>query len=207
MKEKQPKGAEHKTEILRRVAEKRLKGFLKGLLQGLYVDSVLNDEESQSLLHVEPRLIFEPSVAVPWKQDIEPEEFGVCTIDPSLNGELDFEHREIFIPSEQDLKGFEYLPFHVVVEHVLETYGTEYDFPGIEYMKWLIDHPEHVPQSMKGGDFCKFIGSRFRDVKGEWWYFDVQWNDSVLEVWHVDGLFQRWGPADKIILLKKKTIN
>lgn len=203
--------ARHLTPIqvreLREKAEMKLKNYLKELLQNLYKESALEEEESRRLIHFTPRLVVEPSIHCPKLEDIKPEEFGVCTIEPSLNEDLDFEQREVFIPSEVEMKEFEYQPFFVVLAEVYKRYGKDYDFPGIEYMKWLCDRPEEVPASMKEGDFCIFLGSRFRSIEGEWWYFDVQWTGNKLEQWHAEGLYRRWSSADKIVLLKKRTLN
>lgn len=192
---------------LREKAEKKLGRYLKELLQNLYIESMLRDDESRRLLNFTPRLVVEPSITCPRLDDIRPEEFGVCTFEPSINGDMDFEQREIFIPSQEEMKDFEHQPFFVVLAEVYKRYGKDYDFPGIEYMQWLCDRPEHVPPSMKHKDFCIFIGSRFRSIEGEWWYFDVQWTGKELEQWHAEGLYRRWSPADKIVLLKKRTIN
>ncbi len=78
---------------------------------------------------------------------------------------------------------------------------------GLEYLDWLLDHPEHIPSTQPGEDLY-FLGSLvgdesgrwripylFKDLKGEW-HFGLR----PLVKSHV------WNPKDRSIMLHKKIV-
>ncbi len=69
-------------------------------------------------------------------------------------------------------------PLHEVAEHIIETYSADYYIPGIEYWKYIIEHPDKSPEDIKDGNYHFFFGSVFRGKGGGWHVPYANWLGS-----------------------------
>lgn len=149
----------------------------------------------------------EAIVATPESQDYqalsrstEAAEFGKYTLNPETQG-LNFEQLKTFVP---DLSQFNGRPLHEVVKHVIDTYGDRYYVPGVEYWKWLYEHPGKNPPGVdiKDGKYYFFPGSVVRDPGGRWNVPFADWGGSG---WVRDArwLAGGWLAGCRVVLLEK----
>ncbi|MEK9151626.1 MAG: AAA family ATPase [Patescibacteria group bacterium] len=130
--------------------------------------------------------------------DIDVGRFGEYTLNPDTQA-LDFEQAKVFIP---DLSAFVGIPRHEVMKHIIDTYGTTHHIPGIEYWKWILEHQDKAPQSLKDGNWFYLPGSVLRVKGGRWNVPHVLWDGSKFvrrAAWLVSG----WGAAERVVLLEK----
>ena len=83
---------------------------------------------------------------------------------------------KVFIP---DLSQFKGKPLYEVIQYVVDTYGSKYKIPGLEYRDFLVDNPKKSPQELKDTNpYFFFPGSVFRDSSGVWLTPCTSWRGS-----------------------------
>ncbi len=140
-------------------------------------------------------------------QDIDAAKFGEYTLNPETQG-IDFESAKVFIP---DLSQFEAktgppakpaAKLAEVARYVMDTYGDTHHVPGIEYWKWLIEHPGETPQNLKDGKFYFFPGSVLRGREGSWSVPSADWDGSEWDR-YASWLTLDWSSGYRVVLLEK----
>jgi len=139
-----------------------------------------------------------------WEQmskDADASKFGEYTMNPETAG-IDWET----IPPEKikvvDLSDMRGKPLHEVAEHIIETYSADYYIPGIEYWKYIIEHPDKSPEDIKDGNYHFFFGSVFRVKDGHWRVPSAHWLGSKFNpdaYW----LASDWVSGCRVVLLEK----
>lgn len=133
-------------------------------------------------------------------QDADVTKRGEYTLNPETQG-LDFETLRAFVPDLSALNG---KPVHEVIQHVVDTYGSNYHIPGIEYWKWLCENPGKTPpgSNIKDGKYYFFPGSVLRDKDGDWLVPSADWNGTK---WYRSAawLAGDWSSDCRVVLLEK----
>ncbi len=103
-----------------------------------------------------------------------------------------------------DFKEFVGKPRWQLAQHVAEEYGDEYIIPGLDYQKFLYEHPDKAPQAMKDyrGGYFYFFGSLLRYSDGSARVPGVDWGGERLDR-HADWLDGDWDDVDRVLLLEK----
>ncbi len=198
----------------------RIIGMKKMLDSGEPLPEGLNDEDAKALStyitswRSSPEATTIPTLIDPTTQDypalaqdIDAAKFGEYTLNPETQG-IDFESAKVFIP---DLSQFEAktgppakpaAKLAEVARYVMDTYGDTHHVPGIEYWKWLIEHPGETPQNLKDGKFYFFPGSVLRDEDGRWRVPRADWSGSG---WYrsASWLANAWSSGYRVVLLEK----
>ncbi len=131
-------------------------------------------------------------------QDIDTARFGEYTLNPDTQG-IDFENAK---PVTIDLPQFVGKKRHEAMKHIIDTYGATHHIPGLEYWKWVLEHPDKTSQDLKNGDLYFFPGSVLRGLDGHWSVPNVDWNGSKFDrnaYWLGDG----WLADERVVLLEK----
>ena len=150
-----------------------------------------------------PKVAFTPPSDLDFNalsQDTDTAKVGEYTLSPETQV-LDFETLRAFVP---DLSAFNGKPLHEVMQHVVDTYGSQYHIPGIEYWKWLCENPGKNPPGMaiKDGKYYFLPGSVLRDEDGGWDVPYAGWDGSEWSRragWLTDG----WNSHCRVVLLEK----
>lgn len=133
-------------------------------------------------------------------KDVDAAKRGEYTLNPETQG-LDFETLRAFVP---DLSAFNGKPVQEVIQHVVDTYGSRYHIPGIEYWKWLCENPGKNPPgpNIKDGKYYFFPGSVLRDEDGDW---DVPYASWLGSEWrrYANWLTDGWSSLYRVVLLEK----
>ncbi len=142
-------------------------------------------------------------------EDIDPSKFGEYTLNPETI-DIDWEA----IPPEK-IK-IEKLPDNLndqpladVAEYIIKTYGDDYCIPGIEYWKYIIEHPDKAPDKLKGSNphSYYFFGSVFSGASGALYVPEVAW---LITGWHqtAHSLAGVWRDVDspRVVLLEKNAV-
>lgn len=111
---------------------------------------------------------------------VDSKKFGEFTMNPETTG-IDWEH----VPPEK-IKVFDFKDFVGRKRWELAKYITtewpdrdKYLIPGIEYWKYVFEHPNEAPDSLKDGNFHYFFGSIFCNSGGGWLVPLTLWNASA----------------------------
>jgi len=134
---------------------------------------------------------------------IEASKFGEYTLNPETVG-IDWEQ----IPQEK-IKVFEFANFRGKKRWELARYITtewpdrdKYLIPGVEYWKYVFEHPDKAPDSLKDGNWYYFFGSIFCSSDGGWDVPGADWLDA--EFGHDgDWLGNGWGSGGRVVLVEK----
>jgi hypothetical protein len=128
-----------------------------------------------------PKLVeFSSPKDLAWEQmskDTDSSKFGEYTMNPetaAINWES-IPPEKIKVVDLSDMRG---KPLHEVAEHIVEKYSADYYIPGIEYWKYIIEHPDKSPEDLKDGNYHFFFGSVFRGEGGDWDVPCAGWNGS-----------------------------
>jgi hypothetical protein len=147
---------------------------------------------------------FTPPERQNWKemsQDTDKDRFGEYTMNPDT-ATLDWES----IPTEKikvvDLSDMRGKPLHEVAEHIVETYSGDYHIPGIEYWKYIIEHPDKAPEDLKDGNYHFFFGSVLRGGGGVWDVPGAGWGGSEFGR-GAGSLGDAWASVYRVVLLEK----
>lgn len=114
------------------------------------------------------RFIFQKPNSESWeflRNNIYKAGFGECSLNPdtiSINWDL-VSPEEI---KAVDIKKMEDRPLSEVAEYLVATYGATHYIPGIEYMEYLLENPNKIPESLKGNKNSYFFGSTIRGLDG-----------------------------------------
>ncbi len=127
---------------------------------------------------------------------------GQYTMNPDTM-EMDFFKQkpevEIF-----DMERFIGMSMSEVATAVAEEYGQDYYIPGFEYEKYLLDHPDKVPDKMKDGAMYHFPGSTLYDASGDCSIPRVIWNTSENKLERYQALMRlEWHENSRVVLIKK----
>ncbi len=131
-------------------------------------------------------------------QDTKQAEFGAYTLNPETQG-IDFEHARAIV---LDLPTFDGKSLHEVAKHIMDIFGDRYHVPGIEYCKWLYEHPNQSPPSLKDGRWYFCYGSVLRDKDGNWNVPAPSWEGSKWRCRHY-WLTNPWVSSCRVVLLEK----
>lgn len=136
------------------------------------------------------------------KADTDISKFGEYTLNPETSG-IDWES----VPPEK-IK-IEKLPDELngrslaeVARYILDTYSSRYHLPGIEYWKYIIEHPDKAPDISKDGNYYFFFGSMLRYANGSWSVPFADWDGSRFRR-GADWLGLGWHSGYRVVLLEK----
>jgi len=95
-------------------------------------------------------------------------------------------------------RGFE------VIDYIREKYGEEYDFPGPEYLDYLNENPDKVPEELKDGRNYYLVGSMISH-KGTSFIPSACWDPDGKRFYQKAGVSNSfWHVGGHVLLLKKK---
>ena len=135
------------------------------------------------------------------KSDIDVSKYGEYTINPSLVG-LDWEiipQDKIKVFNLSDMVG---KSLDEVANHIVSTYGAKFEIPGLDYYKFILEHPDKAPDSLKDGKYYFMFGSLFRSSDGDWDVPCLDWDGSGFGrcgIWLGHG----WGDGCRVVLLER----
>ncbi len=92
-----------------------------------------------------------------------------------------------------------------VAEYIIKTYGDNYCIPGLEYWKYMIEHPGGAPDNLKAGSWHFLFGSIIRNAYGDWCVPFVRW-DGVAWSWRAGWLKGIWSDNCRVVLLEKSAV-
>lgn len=132
------------------------------------------------------------------------ERVGEYSLNPEMAG-LNFEKAGAFIPDLSALAGKKQ---YEVFKYVVDTYGSKYYIPGLEFWKWAVANPDKAerlePRLKDGGNYC-FTGSLICDSDDD----EAYWGVPFI-CWDKDGcnfntvaLDSEWFAGDNVLLLEK----
>lgn len=133
-------------------------------------------------------------------QKIDVGKFGAYTFNPDMQ-DIDFETAQ---PIVIDLPQFVGKPRYEAMQYVVDTYGATHHIAGIEYWKWILEHPDKAPQSLKDGEYYFFPGSVLCGEAGRWCLLYAHWHDSVFNS-RARWLVNNWDAdqGHQVVLLEK----
>ncbi|OGI61993.1 hypothetical protein A2645_01780 [Candidatus Nomurabacteria bacterium RIFCSPHIGHO2_01_FULL_39_9] len=134
------------------------------------------------------------------RKDVDPAKFGEYSINPETAG-LNFQEKEPKIKI-LDLKEFIGKPRSEVMKHVVDTYGSQYHIPGLEYEQYLLNNPDKVPKEMKDGNWYYFMGSTLRYRDGIAYVPCMRWDGDELYR-DAPWLKNAWYSYVRVLLLEK----
>lgn len=176
--------------------ERENQSFFQETFKGWY------GEEDSKKAKQSPSLV-EPT-EIEWKglvKDTDASKFGEYTINPETAG-MDWES----IPPEKikvlDLAPMRGKPLPEVAEYLIQNYADRYDIPGIEYWKYIIEHPDKAPEDLKDGNYHFFFGSVLRGRGGGWVVPCALWGGSEFRR-DAHWLRRDWGSRYRVVLLEK----
>ena len=191
----------HETFGRQEVTEARLRaefdGFLLDTYKGWNVDA---NKLSQIKFRVEPINPANIDYAAK-KADIDTSKFGEYLVNPDTAG-IDWSQVLKEKIKVVDLSAMVGQPLDVVAKHIVDTYGNRYYIPGLEYYKYILEHPDQAPDDLQHGNYHFMFGSLFRGSDGGWSVPYVYWAGSE---WGRDGrwLDRGWRGAFRVVLLEK----
>ncbi len=144
------------------------------------------------------------------KEDMDPSKFGEYTLNPET---IDIDWGAI--PPEKIIA--KKLPDNLndksladIAEYIIKTYEVDYYIPGIEYWKYIIEHPDKAPDKLKGSNphSYYFFGSVFSGASGAQYVPEVEW--LITGLWHqtAHSLAGVWRDVDspRVVLLEKSAV-
>lgn len=152
-------------------------------------------------------LNFSPELVLPQdldytakKGDIDESKYGEYTLNPDTL-HLDYDSipedkiKVITLPDTLNNK-----PLDEVANYILTTYPNHH-IPGLEYYKYIYEHPDKTPQALKDGNYHFFFGSLFRHSAGRWYVPWAVWGGSSFRQGG-DWLSGGWGSHGRVVLLE-----
>ncbi len=140
------------------------------------------------------------------KADKNPSKFGEYTINPET---IDIDWEAIppeKITTKELANDWNGKPLADVAEYIIKTYGADYYIPGLEYWKYILEHPSEVPDKLKDGNSHFFFGSILRGAFGScvplvrWSDSDVPWLRQAIWLANV------WRSHHRVVLLEKSAV-
>ncbi len=137
------------------------------------------------------------------KKDREPSKFGEYTINPETI-DIDWEAIPLEkITTKELANDWNGKPLADVAEYIIKTYEADYYIPGIEYWKYILEHPD-APNKLRDGDWHYFFGSVLRGASGTWLVPRTWW----LGMWDrgIYPLRNFWSSSFRVVLLEKSAV-
>jgi len=129
----------------------------------------------------------------------DPSKFGEYSINPETAG-MNHKEKEPKVKI-LDMQEFVGKPRSEVIKAVVEKYGGQYNIPGLEYEKYLLENPDKVPQELKDGNWYYFMGSTLRDRDGRSFVPCVSWFGGRLSR-GASALSRKWSGSGRVLLLE-----
>ena len=190
------------------VTLEEIKEIFGGYLKTAYKDSWSGTPEQIAKAGEQPEMRKPQDIV--WSNAVnkEPAKFGEFTMNPDTIS-VDWEQ----IPKEK-IKVVNPLEINPALTgkkrwEVAKYLTTEwpnrdrYLFPGIEYWKYIFEHPDQAPAEMRStATWNYFIGSMLRDTDGDWGVPHARWNGASFGR-DGDWLSFGWVTGDRVVLLEK----
>ncbi len=102
------------------------------------------------------------------KADIDVSKYGEYTMNPDT-ADIDWDTvpqdkiKVITLPADMNGKKLD-----EIASYITATYGSKYKTPGLDYYKYICEHPDKAPDSLKDGNYYFMFGSLFRNSDGNW---------------------------------------
>ncbi len=182
--------------------------FLKDTFLEWYSVMVDRSEISEATNHL-PELISPNNQA--WqtkkKRNRNLSKFGEYTINPETI-DIDWEAippekiKVIKIPDDRTNE-----QLSDIAEYVIKTYGEDYYIPGIEYLKYIVEHSDKTPEDLKGNNWNLLFGSILCGVFRDWVVPFVKWHAEDTR-WSQDAesLGSGWLDSYRVVLLEKSAV-
>lgn len=174
-----------------------------GFLKKSYQESWNGNADTVAKAGEKPEIVFPGAIV--WEKivEVDASKFGEYTVNPDTIG-INWEN----VPKEK-IKVFDFSEFVGKPRWKLAKYLTtewpdrdKYHIPGIEYWKYVFEHPDQAPDSLKDGNYHYFFGSIFRGAGGT---LDVPVvrRDGVEFERRGNWLDRQWGALGRVVLLEK----
>jgi len=190
------------------VASEKIKEVFGGFLKQSYKDLWSGTPEQVAKAGEKPE-IRKPEDAI-WSNTVhkEPAKFGEFTMNPDTAGinweQIPPEKIKVINPLEINPALAGKKRWEVIKYITQEWPGRHrYLFPGIEYWKYVFEHPDQAPTEMRvTSTWNYFIGSIFRGTDGDWNVPNALWNGASF-VRLGDWLSDDWSAFERVVLLEK----
>jgi MoxR-like ATPase len=184
-------------EVSEEEMEKEVNSYMEERIKGWYGNADAQKAKPKLDQMVLPREIL-------WKnlsKDKDASKFGEYMMNPET-ANIDWETvppEKIKVIDLSDMAGKE---LYKVAEKIVKEYGDTHDIPGIEFWKYIIEHPDKAPESLKDGNYHFFFGSVFRGGDGGWRVPYARWYGSGFNPYG-DWLTNHWNSGGRVVLLEK----
>jgi MoxR-like ATPase len=135
------------------------------------------------------------------KADTDPSKYGEYVMNPDTAG-IDWDSIPPAKIHVETLEGMQGKKLDEIAAHIQTTFGSRYRIPGLEYYKYICEHPDKAPASMKDGNYYFMFGSLFRHSDGYWRIPCVSGASSGFKR-NGDGLGKGWYGNYRVVLLEK----
>ena len=187
-------------EVQNHVAErnKSIKEFLIEAFKGRNISQELIGKlaNNQKMEIASPRTVDYKTM----KNDVDVSKFGEYTLNPDTM-DIDWDTipleniKTIELPEKMNGKSVA-----EIAQYIQKAYPKA-RFPGLEYYKYICDHPDKAPDNLKDGNSYFFFGSVLRGRNGFWCVPNAYWSDGEWGNLAID-VVNLWSEVCRIVILE-----